>query len=145
MKETPMSSPTRLPTCLVLPALATLLGLPGSGCTMVPRNAEAASVAEVCGSWRSSVDGLVLELRENWTFTIVPPADSGRGQVTGTWFADETTIEFKNDADAAVCPGVPGLYRWAIDADGGVAFEKITDDCPPREAHLDDGFTRVAE
>lgn len=140
-----MRSRTRRPIRLVVPALATLLGVQVSGCRMVPIGAEAASVAEIHGSWRSSVDGLVLELRENWSFTIVPPAASGRGPVTGTWFADETTIEFKNDADTAVCPGVPGLYRWTIDADGGLGFEKVTDDCPPREAHLDDGFTRVVD
>jgi hypothetical protein len=135
----------RRPVFSGLLVAATATTLFAAGCTMTPRSAEAKSVATVIGSWRSKVDGLTLDLRADRSFTVRPPAESGRGPVSGRWTADESVIEFRNDADAPVCPDVPGLYDWAIHADGSLHLTLVADDCPPRQAHMDDGFTRVED
>ncbi|MHC4810012.1 MAG: hypothetical protein ACYTEV_06560, partial [Planctomycetota bacterium] len=65
------------------------------------------------------------------------------GPISGLWTEEGGAITFRNDADAAACPDVPGRYRWSFDADGALVFDLVSDDCPPRQAHMDDGFTRL--
>ncbi len=123
-------------------SLAASLLLAG-GCVMGSPSADEASAADLAGRWSSRVDGLELDLRGDGSFTIVPPASSNRGPISGLWTEEGGAITFRNDADAAACPDVPGRYRWSFDEDGTLVFDLVSDDCPPRQAHMDDGFTRL--
>lgn len=116
-----------------------------AGCVRGVRSSESGSgaVDGLAGRWASKIDGLQLDLRRDGTFTVTPPAASNRAPISGRWAVESGTIELRNDASAAACPDVPGRYRWSLQDDGSLVFDLIADECPPRQAHMDDGFTRI--
>ena len=120
---------------------ATLLAITiafASGCVTV---SESSSPSTPVGTWTSSVDGLRLDLRDDGAFTVTPPTP--RNPVRGRWTLDGSRIEFRNDADAAVCPDVAGTYGWTLE-EGSLFFTLVEDDCTPRRDHMTGVFTRTS-
>lgn len=91
------------------------------------------------GRWQSRLDGLVLEIGADGSFTITPPPGP-RLPVSGHWTEADGVVEFRNDANAPVCPNVPGSYRWEQDFVGGLRFEQLTDSCESRMTHMESPF-----
>jgi len=120
---------------------ATLLAITiafASGCVTV---SESSSPSTPVGTWTSSVDGLRLDLRDDGAFTVTPPTP--RDPVRGRWTLDGNRIEFRNDADAAVCPDVAGTYGWTLE-ESSLFFTLVEDDCTPRRDHMTGVFTRAS-
>ncbi len=113
------------------------LVLLASGCVETPEETATEASAAPIGKWVSDVDGLLLDLQERGSFTVTPPAP--RQPVNGSWTLDGDKIEFQNDADAAVCAEVIGIYRWSL-SDGQLDFSLVEDDCEPRAAHMAGAF-----
>ena len=97
---------------------------------------------KLLGRWQTQA-GLLLTLKAEGTFLVQPPAASGRGPISGTWRLSEHKIEFQNAATAAVCPEVPGRYRWAESMPGTIEFTLIADACRSRKQHLAGSFHKV--
>jgi hypothetical protein len=119
---------------------ATLLAITiafASGCVTVSESSPATTPV---GTWTSSADGLRLDLRDDGAFTVTPPTP--RNPVRGRWTLDGDRIEFRNDADAAVCPDVAGTYGWTLE-EGSLFFTLVEDGCAPRRDHMTSVFTRT--
>ncbi|WP_420392332.1 hypothetical protein [Acuticoccus sp.] len=89
------------------------------------------------GRWEDPRDGLRLAVEADGTYTVAP---TDRAALTGTWSRDVAdVVTFTNDADAAVCAGVPGRYE-AIVSREQASFVVLEDACTPRMDHLEDTF-----
>jgi hypothetical protein len=111
-----------------------------SGCGRLPEKG-ATELSEVpVGLWVSDVDGLLFDLQEGGSFTVTPPAP--RQPVNGSWTLAGDRIEFRNDAEAAVCAEVVGIYRWSLESEK-LDFTLVEDGCEPRVAHMAGIFTRA--
>ena len=67
------------------------------------------------------------------TFTL--GGDPGWPPMAGRWKVSGNEITLQNDPGTSKCDGA-GTYRFTADA-AGVAFERVTDECRPRQMILD--------
>ena len=95
--------------------------------------------AVVCSSWTSADGTFQVDLLTDWTYRMGPTAE-GRSPSTGTWTSSEDVIVFTTDADATVCGGEIGRYRWMRGADQSLRFEVVEDSCEARRARMSETY-----
>ena len=76
-----------------------------------------------------------VELLTDWTYRMGPTVE-GRAPSTGTWTTTEETIEFTGDAEASICGGQTGRYRWVMGDDQSLRFEVVEDPCEARRTRM---------
>lgn len=92
-------------------------------------------VAVVCSSWTSEDGGFQIDLMTDWTYRMGPTVE-GRAPSTGTWTTTDDVIEFTTDADASICGGQTGRYRWMVGADQALQFQIVEDPCEARRTRM---------
>ena len=93
------------------------------------------AAAVVCSSWTSEDGSFQIDLLTDWTYRMGPVVE-GRAPSTGTWTSTADLIEFTGDANASVCGGALGRYRWRLGDDRMLRFEIVEDPCEARRTRM---------
>ena len=93
-------------------------------------------------TWISNMDGAMLTINPNGTFTIDFPSVESTASTKGTYKIEENKIIFLYKPDSDVCDGIEGTYRINL-KDNVLEFLLISDKCKSRKKHFKEGWFRL--
>ncbi|MCF8229712.1 MAG: hypothetical protein K9G58_02535 [Bacteroidales bacterium] len=93
-------------------------------------------------TWVSDLDGAMMELKSNGSFTVDFPGVDDRRKIFGHFKMDGERIIFVNHPSTAICVGEEGVYKYEL-KDGNLNFEIISDGCKHRREHMEMGWFKL--
>ena len=93
-------------------------------------------------TWVSNMDGAMLTINPNGTFTIDYPSVESTASTQGTYKIEGNKIIFLYKPDSDVCGGIEGTYRINL-KDNALEFSLISDKCKSRKKHFKEGWFRL--
>ena len=86
-------------------------------------------------TWVSNMDGAMLTINSNGTFTIDFPSIESTASIKGTYEIEGNKIIFLYKPDSDICDGIEGTYRINL-KDNILEFLLISDKCKSRKKHF---------
>ncbi len=93
-------------------------------------------------TWVSELDGAMMELKSNGSFTVDFPGVDDRRKIFGHFKLDGKRIIFINHPSTAICVGEEGVYKYEL-KDGDLKFDIISDGCTHRKEHMEMGWFKL--
>jgi alpha-beta hydrolase superfamily lysophospholipase len=93
-------------------------------------------------TWVSNMDGAMLTINPNGTFTIDFPSVESTAFTQGTYKIEGNKIIFLNKPGSDICDGIEGTYRINL-KDNALEFSLISDKCKSRKKHFKEGWFRL--
>ncbi len=93
-------------------------------------------------TWVSIMDGSMLTINSNGTFTIDFPSVESTKSTKGTYKIKGNKIIFLYKPDSDICDGIEGTYRINL-KDNVLEFSLISDKCKSRKKHFKEEWFRL--
>ncbi|MDZ7743976.1 MAG: hypothetical protein U5Q03_20140 [Bacteroidota bacterium] len=93
-------------------------------------------------TWVSELDGAMMELKSNGSFTVDFPGVDDRRKIFGHFKLDGQRIIFINHPSTAICVAEEGVYKYEL-KDGDLKFDIISDGCTHRKEHMGMGWFKL--